>query len=476
MINSPRVAIVIVNCNKRNYLLPLLGSLRNLDYKNCDTVVVDNASSDGSVEAMKELFSEIDLIENPVNLGAAEGGNIGMKHALNKEPYKYIWLLDDDALIERDTLTKLIKVMEGDDKIGICGCAFYEYQNKNFLVDCGSFVTRNGGLRGFSGENVELQREPYEVDFVITASALIRTQALKQVDFLDERYFFDWEDIDFCITLKKYGYKVVSVPDAKVYHKPFLPGERPLNFYYSFRNRLLFIGKYLGSWQRVSTIYSISKNMMKILIYSYLQNREEDVNKIKFAILDFMKDRWGERKFKTFNDPTEGITIEEVTKTLKKSKGTRFLILPSGNKNEINQLLLDLSEIINESNRDWSIKLLLQKKRVPLIKSNLADEVITESFTRTKSPLIITKVAEFLRIVLYKFDVAIDTAPREVLIYYYALPRVYRWNSKTKLFYLSTENIFQIWKLPLAFALGEISALLIFPLVLIKSFSYRIKD
>lgn len=473
MTSHPKVAIVVLNWNKQDYVLSLLDSLQNIEYDNYEITVVDNASTDGSVEAIKEQFPDIDILVNTKNLGCGGGLNTGMKHIVEKGEYKYIWLLDNDAEIENNTLRELMKVMESDEKIGISGCALYDYHNKNFLVDCGSFVNRKAQSKGFSGENVVLPNDPFEVDFVISASAVVRTQAVKEVNFIDQRYFFEWDDIDFCISLKEKGYKAVSVPSAKVYHKPFLPGERSWNPYYVFRNRALFISKHLGFWERIKAFYPVAREMAKIFAYSYLQNRKGNANKIKFAFRDFIKNRWGEREFATEKNSNQGITLTQLRNRINNKK-IKLIIFPTGNRDDINELLSDLSQIRRDSRQNLKVYLFLQEKRIPLIKVDLADKVIPESFSNTKFP-VMKRLSSLVKILFYKFDIAIDTATHETLLYYYATSEVYKWNSKTNLFYSTDENIYKIWKLPLAFILGEFGAFLIFPLVFIKSFSYKIK-
>ncbi len=473
--DDPKVGIVVLNWNKKDYLLNLLHSLQKIEYGNFDITVVDNASTDGSAEAVKEQFPHIDILVNSINLGCGGGLNTGMRYVADKESYEYIWLLDNDVEIEIYTLRRLINVLESDEKIGICGCALFDYHNKNFLVDCGSLVNRKAHSRGFSGENYDLPSDPFEVDFVVSASAVVRTRAAQEVNFIDQRYFFEWDDIDFCISLKEKDYKVVSVPAARVYHKPFLPGERSWNPYYVFRNRALFISKHLSFWNKIKAFYPVVREMAKIYAYSCLQNRKDDANKIKLALRDFMNNKWGEREFTRGNNWSEGITFSELRNKLNYNKKTRIIVFPSGNRDEIDQLLSELSQAREDSRQNWEVYLFIQEKRVPLIKVQLADEVIAESFSNTRFP-VITRISSLLKILFHRFDIAIDTATHETMLYYYTTPKVYKWDSKTNLFHIADENIYKIWKLPLAFILGEIGALLILPLVFIKSFSYREKN
>ena len=108
MFKNPKVAIVTVNWNKRDYVLNLLNSLKHINYDNYNIIVVDNASTDDSVTAIKEHFPNVNLIVNSENLGGTGGFNTGIKYVLEAtDKYKYIWLLDNDAVVEKDTLIEL---------------------------------------------------------------------------------------------------------------------------------------------------------------------------------------------------------------------------------------------------------------------------------------------------------------------------------------------------------------------------------
>ena len=111
---NPKVAIVIVTWNKKKYVLDLLNSLGNLNYDNHDIIVVDNASTDDTCQVIREQYTYVDLIENKENLGGTGGFNTGMRYVLEKRGYKYTWLLDNDAVVENDTLIELVRVMEND--------------------------------------------------------------------------------------------------------------------------------------------------------------------------------------------------------------------------------------------------------------------------------------------------------------------------------------------------------------------------
>ncbi|MGH7791259.1 MAG: glycosyltransferase family 2 protein, partial [Thermodesulfobacteriota bacterium] len=95
MLHKPKVAVVIVSWNKKDYLLSLLNSLRNINYEHYEIIVVDNGSTDGSAEAIREEFPDIHTIAHLENIGGTGGFNTGMRYALLEGGFKYIWLLDN---------------------------------------------------------------------------------------------------------------------------------------------------------------------------------------------------------------------------------------------------------------------------------------------------------------------------------------------------------------------------------------------
>ena len=124
------VAIIILNHNKKNDVLECLQSVYEQSYKNYEVVVVDNASTDNSVEEIKNRFPHIKIVENLKNMGAPEGRNIGWEHLEKKLDYNFILFLDDDSVIDKNFLSNLLSIFNNNSKVGIaCGKA---YTNNKF--------------------------------------------------------------------------------------------------------------------------------------------------------------------------------------------------------------------------------------------------------------------------------------------------------------------------------------------------------
>ena len=228
---SPKVCIMILNWNGLQDTIECLESISKIDYTNYEVILVDNASSGNDTQVLKEKFgNDIRLIENEKNYGFAEGNNIGMKYALenNLNP-DYFLLLNNDTIVNTDFLTKLVNVAESDAEIGIVGPEIYFYDSK----DEEQIIWSAGG-------KVQWWREPFyyhlgqnykdspkfqdlkEVGFVSGASMLLKRNVAEEISFLNSEYFFGYEEIECCLKAQKAGYKIVYVPDAKIWHKALI--------------------------------------------------------------------------------------------------------------------------------------------------------------------------------------------------------------------------------------------------------------
>jgi GT2 family glycosyltransferase len=114
----PKVHIIILNWNQREMTVDCLNSLKKLDYADVEIVLVDNGSTDDSIEVIKENFPEITLIENKENLGVAGGRNVGFRYALQGSA-DYVLFLDNDTIVDKNFISELVKVGEDHKDAGI---------------------------------------------------------------------------------------------------------------------------------------------------------------------------------------------------------------------------------------------------------------------------------------------------------------------------------------------------------------------
>lgn len=220
-VTNPKVSIIILNWNGLDDTIECLESLKKIGYPNYEVIVVDNASSGNDVEALRERYRDyIHVIVNDRNYGFSEGNNIGIRYALSKMS-DYIFLLNNDTVVDADVLSELIEVAEQDKKAGILGGKIYYYSSPSRLQSVGGKISwRTGRFKDYSGEeDIGQYGQVAERDFVYATAMLIKRAVIEKVGFLDSSLFFGMEDYDYCAQAIKAGFKVLYVPGAKVWHK-----------------------------------------------------------------------------------------------------------------------------------------------------------------------------------------------------------------------------------------------------------------
>jgi GT2 family glycosyltransferase len=240
---KPLVSIIILNWNGLKDTIECLESIKKIDYPNYEVIVVDNGSTDGSPEKIKRLFPEVILIKNKENRGFAGGNNVGIKHAV-KNGAVYLWLLNNDAVIEPSALTKLVKSGEESPKIGILTPIIYYHAAPLRAQFYGSFFD-NKNFSLIDPQDLTRVRKLKEKKLSIWGTAmLIKRKVIDSVGYLDEKYFAYWEDTEYSHRALNAGFENKVEPSAKVFHKSHIEDGRekfpPHYYYYMVRNKYFF--------------------------------------------------------------------------------------------------------------------------------------------------------------------------------------------------------------------------------------------
>ena len=218
---KPTLSIIVLNHNTKDITLNCLKSIENVK-KEVDTEVIlsDNASIDGSVEAIKNKFSWVKIIEGP-NISFSNGNNRARKIVQGK----YILLLNSDTLVHKGTLKRCIEYFEKNENIGALTCKLVlpdgsldKDARRRFPTPWMSFkrlFLKNGKEYWYEDISPELT---HEVDAIQGAFFLTSKKILDQVGWLDEKLIFDGEDLDLSFQIKKSGYKIVYYPEASITH------------------------------------------------------------------------------------------------------------------------------------------------------------------------------------------------------------------------------------------------------------------
>jgi GT2 family glycosyltransferase len=251
---EPLVYIIIVNFNGWRDTLECLASLKKLSYPNYEIIVVDNASRDDSVKILKQNYPNLTLIASENNLGFAGANNLGIKEARHQQA-GYIWLLNNDTVVDSNALTALVEKMEGDKTIGMCGSSLIYYANRShFQARAGGMYHQWAGATFHIGEDedvskvVDVAAVEAKLDYLVGASILVRSSLIDHIGLLPEHYFLYYEDVDWGLRAKAVS-RLGYAPESKVYHKVGSSigttqnqqdsEKRFRSEYYSVRSRLL---------------------------------------------------------------------------------------------------------------------------------------------------------------------------------------------------------------------------------------------
>ena len=267
------ISFIIVNWNTRDLLRDCLDSIdQTVNALSYEIIVVDNASSDGSVDMLAQQYPRVKTIANKENRGFGAANNQGFAVMLGK----YALLINTDAVLTKGAIQKLWDFAEANPRAAIvCGQLLNADGSKqNSIAAFPTLLTlaANTSLLEyfFPGKYPSKRydhQEPLEVDSAIGACMMIRKKALDEVSFFDERYFFFFEETDLAFAMKRAGWKVYHVPDALIYH---LQGQSighntqsRIEFY---RSRYQFLRKWHGdAYYRVASAVIFLRLLINIL-------------------------------------------------------------------------------------------------------------------------------------------------------------------------------------------------------------------
>ena len=299
---TPKVSIIILNWNGWKDTIECLESLNQISYPDYDVIIVDNGSEDGSIEKIKEYAEgqievrskffeyssenkpikiieyereeaeagggkegeiralpsnrKLIIIKNEKNYGFAGGNNIGIQYALKTFNPGYVLLLNNDTAVDSAFLGELVKVAESDARIGIVGPIIYHYNAQRKIHNTGVKICWNKGrghlLRANEIDNGQFN-EIVEVDYVQGCALLAKRELFDKIGYLNPNYIIYVEETEWCVRAHKAGYKVLCVPNAKMWHKGSSTTKEISGFYEYLitRNRFWFMKQHATKRQYI---------------------------------------------------------------------------------------------------------------------------------------------------------------------------------------------------------------------------------
>jgi hypothetical protein len=260
-------------------------------YENKVVILVDNASTDGSVDYIRERFPNVEMLVNPENLGVAGGRNCGFRKAVQCRS-NYILSLDNDAYINPSLIEELVTVAESDIRIGILGPKVYVDDGSQRIQCAGGQITYTQNLCSERGAG-ERDRGQYdrveEVDYFPGFGFMARQEVFEQLNFLDETFYgYGHEDTDFCIRAKQLGYRIVYVPTAMMWHQgsATIGNYSPRKKYLEAVNSAYCVRKYGTPRQRIKYFSFAGFGLIYALVVQSLRGNHQAVFAKARGILD----------------------------------------------------------------------------------------------------------------------------------------------------------------------------------------------
>lgn len=244
----PLVSVIIVNFNGREYLEDCLSSLKRTSYENKEIILVDNGSSDDSIEIAKRILPSIKIIENKTNLFFARANNQGYEIAKGK----YIFLLNNDTKVDKSIFEEQIKYLEGHPECGATQPRVLRMDDPTKLDSIGSFFTRTGFLYhyAFGKADAPTLRKKIELFSAKGCSLMLRSELIKKIGLFDEDFVAYFEETDLCWRIWLSGHTVNYIPSNFILHKGWGTASR-VNFsrilFHSYKNRIATLVKNLDS-------------------------------------------------------------------------------------------------------------------------------------------------------------------------------------------------------------------------------------
>jgi len=279
----PKISIIILTYNGKRHFKECFESLEQLNYPKdkLEVIVVDNASTDGSVEYVKKNFPYIKILQLDKNYGYAGGNNRGSE-IVNGE---YIVFLNQDIIVDNDWLIELMKCLRTDTNIKICGSKNLR-KGENNVLTFGGYLTIVGG--GTSENILDVPQIKKEKDLVpmgyaVGSSLLVEKNVFEHLGGFDEIYFMYNEECDLCWRAWIYGYKVSVLPSAIVWRNADNDSKKREKFlFHIIKNQLMSV---LKNFELHNVIYalliSFLYNSFQIIKYLLLRRPHSVVDIIK---------------------------------------------------------------------------------------------------------------------------------------------------------------------------------------------------
>lgn len=296
-LNDPLVVALILNTNRRQDTLECLDSLLSNNYSALEVIVLDNASTDGSQEAIHSRFPSVRIEKLTENRGYTGNNNVGIQLGL-KIQARWIFILNEDTVLSGNCLQELVQAGETDPCIGMVGPLVYHQDEPEIIQSAGAVMDKNWQSQhiGMNERDCGQYNQMRSVDWISGCAILVRADVFRQIGDLDERFFYYNEETDLCYRARQKGWKLVVNPNARLWHKGVNRNYNPnpsVTYYYT-RNQLLFLEKnHAPIPVRIAQLGLFTRTILSWTLKPKWKSKRAHRDKMIQGILDYFRRRWG---------------------------------------------------------------------------------------------------------------------------------------------------------------------------------------
>ena len=290
MVKNSKIAIIIVNWKQYQLTKLCLYSLQKIKYDNYQIILIDNESNPKELKKIKNQFDKIITFPNQKNLGFTGANNVGIEYAIKNE-FKYVMLINNDTEVEKNFINPLIELLEKNQNFGAAQPLILNYYNRNKVWSAGGFLNKFFGYTYVIKSPEGIKKN---IDWITGCCFFLRTDVIKKIGLLDEKFFAYYEDVDWSIRIKNAGYDLAFVKSSVVYHHGSKSSKNesnegtlsPFVHYLNIRNHIFLLRKNKDLFNSVGVLFFQFFKIVSYSVYFIVRVRINKLNMVYKGLVD----------------------------------------------------------------------------------------------------------------------------------------------------------------------------------------------
>ena len=290
MVKNSKIAIIIVNWKQYQLTKLCLYSLQKIKYDNYQIILIDNESNPKELKKIKNQFDKIITFPNQKNLGFTGANNVGIEYAI-KNDFEYVMLINNDTEVEKNFINPLIELLEKNQNFGAAQPLILNYYNRNKVWSAGGFLNKFFGYTYVIKSPEGIKKN---IDWITGCCFFLRTDVIKKIGLLDEKFFAYYEDVDWSIRIKNAGYDLAFVKSSVVYHHGSKSSKNesnegtlsPFVHYLNIRNHIFLLRKNKDVFNSIGILFFQFFKIVSYSVYFIVRVRINKLNMVYKGLVD----------------------------------------------------------------------------------------------------------------------------------------------------------------------------------------------